>query len=181
VFSFSCFLCALTRNSPQILDEQSNPHPLEIWDLTIAVNLTGSFNLSRLVVRHLAKVSPDDKGERGMVIFVASLSAFEGSGDQAAYAASKGGLVSMTLPMARDLGRLGIRVNTIAPGGFTTPLTTAMPPKFSEALSRMAIFPQRMGEPNEFSQTVRWLIECGYMNGECIKLWGGTRYSSARL
>lgn len=171
--------CAGIGIPTRMLNKKMEPHSLNVWDKTIAVNLTGSFNLTRLVLRHLAKVAPDEKGERGVVIFVSSLAGFDGGTAQTAYAASKGGLVSMTLPMARDLGSIGVRVNTVAPGGFTTPLSSSMPAGFSVNLSRATIFPPRMGEPAEFAKTVRWLIDCGYINGETIKLWGGTRFSSS--
>jgi NAD(P)-dependent dehydrogenase (short-subunit alcohol dehydrogenase family) len=106
---------------------------------------------------------------------VASSAAFEGQAGQTAYAATKGALVSMTLPMARDLERFGIRVVTVAPGAFITPMTNVMTKKVQESVSRDLLFPRRMGEPHEFAQTVKWILECPYVNGETIRLSGGSR------
>jgi NAD(P)-dependent dehydrogenase (short-subunit alcohol dehydrogenase family) len=171
---------------------------LDVWNLAIDINLTGTFNLTRIACKHLVKVpteGPD--GERGVVVMVASSAAvrscstplffflfsstdtstsqFEAQPGQVAYAAAKGALVSMTLPMARDLERYGIRIVTIAPGAFITPMTSVMSKKTQESVSRDLLFPRRMGEPREFAQTVKWILECPYVNGETIRLSGGSR------
>ena len=174
-----------------------------MWNFAIDVNLTGTFNLTRIACKHLVKVPPEDPdGERGVVVLVASSAAvrfifraslflclfsstgtnyvsvipqFEGQPGQVAYAAAKGALVSMTLPMARDLERYGIRVVTIAPGPFITPMTSVMNKKTQESITRELLFPRRMGEPREFAQTVKWILECPYVNGETIRLSGGGR------
>ena len=161
------------------------------------VNLTGTFNLTRIACKHLVKVPPEGPdGERGVVVMVASSAAvrpfsalpfflctntvfattqFEGQTGQVAYSATKGALASMTLPMARDLERYGIRVVTIAPGVFVTPMMMTMNKKAQESVTRELLFPRRMGEPREFAQTVKWIIECPYVNGETIRLSGGSR------
>ena len=166
------------------------------------VNLTGTFNLTRIVCKYLVMVpSEGPDGERGVVVMVASTAAvrwysvrhfpfssfakkivlssstqFEAQPGQVAYAATKGALVSMTLPMARDLEPHGIRVVTIAPSAFTTPMVTIMKPKVREGISRNLLFPRRMGEPREFGQTIKWILECPYVNGETIRLSGGSRF-----
>lgn len=161
------------------------------------VNLTGTFNLTRIACKHLVKVPPEGPdGERGVIVMVASSAAvrpfsappfllctntvfataqFEGQTGQVAYSATKGALVGMTLPMARDLERYGIRVVTIAPGVFVTPMMMSMNKKVQESLTRELVFPRRMGEPREFAQTVKWILECPYVNGETIRLSGGSR------
>lgn len=142
------------------------------------VNLTGSFNLTRLVLEHLIKVDPEpgSDGERGVVIFVSSAAAFEGQPGQTAYAATKGALRSMTLPMARDLARHAIRVVTVAPGVFDSSMTANFPVKARRSLENEGIvYPKRFGQPEEFSRTVRWILDCPYVNGETIRLSGAGR------
>ncbi|KAJ7065302.1 3-hydroxy-acyl-CoA-dehydrogenase [Mycena amicta] len=162
----------------KIIDAQNDPHSLDLWDFTIAVNLTGTFNLTRLALKHLIKVAPEegDDGERGVVILVSSAAAFEGQPGQVAYSATKGAIRSMTLPLARDLARHAIRVITIAPGAFRSAMTDKMPPKTRRSLENEGVvYPRRLGQPPEFAQTVRWVIECPYVNGETIRLSGGGR------
>ncbi|KAG6855904.1 hypothetical protein H0H87_009507 [Tephrocybe sp. NHM501043] len=167
----------LGRNELMI-NAKGKPHGTDIWDLTMGVNAAGSFNLTRLALEHLVHVKPEDTpdGERGVIILVASVAAFEGQPGQTAYAASKGAIRSMTLPMARDLARHHIRVVAIAPGPFTTPLTGSLSTRVQNALNSNAVlYPKRFGTPGEFAKTVRWALECAYVNGETIKLTGGGR------
>ncbi|KAI0032661.1 short chain type dehydrogenase [Vararia minispora EC-137] len=168
--------CAGVGTGAKIIGADNEPHPLDLWRFALEVNLTGTFNLSRLVCKHLIHVAPEGPdGERGVVVMVASSAAFEGQPGQAAYSASKGGLVAMTLPLARDLGRHGIRVVSVAPGAFTSPMTDRMSPKTQASVIRELVFPRRPGMPEEFAQTVMWVIGCQYVNGETIRLSGGAR------
>ncbi|KAF8649282.1 hypothetical protein AX16_005910 [Volvariella volvacea WC 439] len=155
--------CAGVASAAKIIDAENNPHSLDLWEFVLAVNLTGSFNLSRLALKHLVKVKPEDgpDGERGVIIFVSSAAAFEGQPGQTAYSASKGALRSMTLPMARDLSRHGVRVVTIAPGVFESSMTAQFPDKTRRSLETNGIvYPRRFGQPPEFAKTVRWILEC---------------------
>ncbi|KAJ7623818.1 3-hydroxyacyl-CoA dehydrogenase [Roridomyces roridus] len=170
--------CAGVGTAAKMIDQHNEPHPLDLWDFTLAVNLTGSFNLTRLALAHLVKISPEEgpDGERGVVVLVASAAAFEGQPGQTAYAATKGALRSMALPMARDLARHGVRVMTIAPGVFKSNMTDRMPEKTRRSLTNEGIaYPRRFGQPHEFAQTVRWILECPYVNGETIRLSGAGR------
>lgn len=150
-------------------------HDLERYRKVLDINLTGSFNVARLAAERMAENAADANGERGAIVFTASVAAFEGQKGQPAYAASKGGVVGMTLPMARDLAQNGIRVNTIAPGLFLTPMMAALPDPAREALSQQPLFPKRLGDPAEFGQLAGFLIECPYINGETIRLDAGIR------
>jgi len=168
--------CAGVGAAEKIIGANGQPHSLDTWNFAMDVNLTGTFNLTRIACKYLAKVPPEGPdGERGVVVMVASSAAFEGQPGQVAYSATKGALVSMTLPMARDLERYGIRVVTIAPGAFITPMMSLMNKKAQESLTRDLLFPRRMGESREFAQTVKWILECPYVNGETIRLSGGSR------
>ncbi|THH08254.1 hypothetical protein EW145_g2825 [Phellinidium pouzarii] len=168
--------CAGIATAAKIIDAHGNPHSLDLWNFAIAVNLTGTFNLSRLVCKHLINVPPEGAdGERGIIIFAASSAAFEGQTGQVAYSATKGALVSAALPLSRDLARYGVRVNAIAPGAFASAMTDRMTEKTRSSLLRELGFPKRFGNADEFSQTVRWMIECAYVNGETIRLSGGSR------
>ncbi|KAJ7708980.1 3-hydroxy-acyl-CoA-dehydrogenase [Mycena rosella] len=170
--------CAGVGTAAKMIDAHNRPHPLDLWNFTVAVNLTGTFNLTRLVLGHLVKVAPEDgaDGERGVVVLVASAAAFEGQPGQTAYAATKGALRSMALPMARDLARHAIRVVAIAPGVFASSMTDMMPEKTRRSLANEGIaYPRRFGQPLEFAQTVRWILECPYVNGETIRLSGAGR------
>ncbi|KAF9564234.1 3-hydroxy-acyl-CoA-dehydrogenase [Agrocybe pediades] len=170
--------CAGVGTAAKIVDAHGKAHNLELWEFTLAVNLTGSFNLTRLVLEHLIKVEPEAgaDGERGVVIFVASAAAFEGQPGQTAYSATKGALCSMTLPMARDLSRHNIRVATIAPGVFDSSMTANFPAKTRRSLENEGIvYPRRFGQPYEFAKTVMWILDCPYVNGETIRLSGGGR------
>ncbi|EDR05118.1 3-hydroxy-acyl-CoA-dehydrogenase [Laccaria bicolor S238N-H82] len=170
--------CAGVGTAAKIIDAHGEPHSLDLWNFAIDVNLTGSFNLSRLALKHLVKVAPEEgsDGERGVVIFVASAAAFEGQPGQTAYSATKGALRSMTLPMARDLARHAVRVVTIAPGVFDSSMTANFPAKTRRSLENEGIvYPRRFGQPVEFARTVRWILDCPYVNGETIRLSGGGR------
>jgi len=168
--------CAGVGTAAKIIGADGQPHSLDVWNFVMDVNLSGTFNLTRIACQYLVKVPPEaPDGERGVVIMVASSAAFEGQPGQVAYAATKGAVASMTLPMARDLERYGIRVVTIAPGAFITPMTSIMSRKTQESISRDLLFPRRMGEAREFGQTVKWILECPYVNGETIRLSGGSR------
>jgi NAD(P)-dependent dehydrogenase (short-subunit alcohol dehydrogenase family) len=170
--------CAGIAEFCQIIDRTGkNLHSAEMWDRSIAVNLTGAFNLTRLAVRHLVRVPPEGSdNERGVVIFVSSSAAYEGQPATAAYAASKGAIRSIILPLSRDLARHGIRVVAIAPGPFTSPMAAKFPEQLNSAMQEKAmLFPKRFGLPFEFAKTVRWILECAYVNGETVKLTGGGR------
>jgi 3-hydroxyacyl-CoA dehydrogenase / 3-hydroxy-2-methylbutyryl-CoA dehydrogenase len=155
---------------------KDGPFPLAAWDKTIAVNLTGTFNVTRLCAEQMAKNTPEDSnGGRGVVINTASVAAFDGQIGQAAYSASKGGIVGMTLPMARDLSGIGVRVNTIAPGLIETPLLAALPAEVLDALAKSVLYPKRLGKPQEIAHLAVCIIENDYLNGECIRIDGGIR------
>ena len=151
------------------------PFPLELFTKCIEVNLIGTFNVIRLAAETMAKNEPNADGERGVIINTASVAAFEGQIGQAAYSASKGGVVGMTLPIARDLAQYGIRVVTIAPGLFNTPMLAMMPEEGRRKLGAQVPFPSRLGEPPEFAAVVRSIIEIAMLNGETIRLDGAIR------
>ena len=154
---------------------KEGPHRLASFARVINVNLIGTFNMIRLAADAMAKAGPNAAGERGVIINTASVAAFEGQIGQAAYSASKGGVVGMTLPIARDLSRSGIRVCTIAPGIFETPMLLGMPKEVQDALGKMVPFPQRLGRPGEYAQLARSIIENEMLNGEVIRLDGAIR------
>ena len=157
---------------------KSGPHGLESFKKVIEINLTGTFNVLRLAVPLMARNLPEDEGECGIIINTSSIAATEGQIGQAAYAASKGGISSMTLPLARELSQHGIRVAAIAPGVFRTAMTDRMPAKLRENLNRQAPFPPRFGEPVEYAALVRHIIENIMINGTNIRLDGGMRMDS---
>ncbi len=158
---------------------KNGAHDFSIFQKVIEVNLFGTFNVTRLAAEAMNQIPPADKsGERGIIINTASIAAFEGQQGQAAYAASKGGIVSMTLPIARDLARIGVRVNTIAPGLFNTPLLGSLPPEALDMLSRDVEFPKRLGDPKDMAHLVCAIIENGYINGETIRCDGAARLSA---
>ena len=154
---------------------KEGPHSLEKFARVININLIGSFNMIRLAANAMSKQQPNASGERGVIINTASVAAFDGQIGQAAYSASKGGIVGMTLPIARDLARSGIRVMTIAPGIFETPMLLGMPPDVQEALGKMVPFPSRLGKPAEYAQLSRQIFENEMLNGEVIRLDGAIR------
>ncbi len=151
------------------------PHSLEAFEKIIRVNLIGTFNVIRLSVPLMARGEPNEGGERGVIINTSSIAASDGQIGQAAYSASKGGLASMTLPLARELSQHGIRVATIAPGIFRTAMTDNMPEAMRETLARQVPFPPRFGEPDEFAGLVRHITENAMINGAIIRLDGGLR------
>ncbi len=155
---------------------KDGPFPLVAWNKTIGVNLTGTFNVSRLCAEQMAKNEPlDSNGSRGAIVNIASVAAYDGQIGQVAYSASKAGIVGMTLPMARDLSGIGVRVNTIAPGLIETPLLGALPAEVLDALAKSVLYPKRLGKPGEIAHMALAIIENDYMNGECIRVDGGIR------
>ncbi len=154
---------------------KAGPHPLDQFARVININLIGTFNMIRLAATAMTANAPNAGGERGVIINTASVAAFDGQIGQAAYAASKGGVVAMTLAIARDLSRDGIRVMTIAPGIFETPMLLGMPPEVQDALGKMVPFPPRLGKPAEYAQLARAIIENPMLNGETIRLDGAIR------
>src|SRR5262245_2168479 len=151
------------------------PHSLATFKRVIEVNLIGTFNVIRLAATQMARQEPNAGGERGVIVNTASVAAFDGQIGQAAYSASKGGIVGMTLPIARDLARSGIRVVTIAPGIFDTPLLGTLPEEVRKALGGQVPFPQRLGQPHEYAALVKHIIENEMLNGEVIRLDGALR------
>ena len=149
--------------------------PLSKFETTIKVNLIGSFNVAKAAAELMQGNTPDDDGERGVIINTASIAAFEGQIGQAAYSASKGGVVAMTLPLAREFARIGIRVVTIAPGVFHTPMVDGMPPEVHDALCAQVPFPSRLGKPSEFADTVGFVLRNAYVNGETLRIDGAIR------
>ena len=169
--------CAGVAPSERVVG-RTGPHKLESFARTVQINLVGTFNMLRLAAAAMAQSEPDADGERGVIVNTASVAAFDGQIGQAGYAASKGGVVAMTLPIARELARSGIRVVTIAPGIFETPMMAAMSSEVQEALGKSVPFPPRLGRPNEFAQLVGHIIENAYLNGEVIRLDGAIRMAA---
>jgi NAD(P)-dependent dehydrogenase (short-subunit alcohol dehydrogenase family) len=159
----------------RIVGKDGNAAPLEDFAKVINVNLIGSYNISRLFAAACTKLDPLEDGERGVMMFTASVAAFDGQVGQQAYSASKGGLVGMTLPMARDLAQYGIRVCTIAPGLFSTPLMKQLPEPVQQSLAASIPFPSRLGKPEEFAQLAAHIVTNSHLNGEVIRLDGALR------
>ncbi|CAN5897607.1 3-hydroxyacyl-CoA dehydrogenase [soil metagenome] len=154
---------------------KNGAHALAVFSKTVTVNLIGSFNMIRLAAEAMAKNDPESTGERGVLISTASVAAYDGQMGQAAYAASKGGVVGMTLPIARDLARNGIRNMTIAPGIFGTPMLFGMPQDLQDALAASVPFPSRLGTPEDYAKLAKHIIENDMLNGEVIRLDGAIR------
>jgi NAD(P)-dependent dehydrogenase (short-subunit alcohol dehydrogenase family) len=154
---------------------RDGPMPLDAFERVVRVNLVGTFNVTRLVTAAMAKLGPLDDGERGVVIMTASVAAFEGQLGQAAYAASKGGIAALTLPLARELAQFGIRVMTVAPGLFDTPLLGELPAEAQAALAASIPFPKRLGAPHEYAELIATCCENAFLNGETIRLDGAVR------
>jgi NAD(P)-dependent dehydrogenase (short-subunit alcohol dehydrogenase family) len=154
---------------------KDGPHPLEVFQRTVNINLVGTFNMARLAADAMSKTEASADGERGIIINTASVAAYDGQIGQAAYASSKAAVVGLTLPMARDLSRNGIRVMTIAPGIFETPMLLGMPQEVQDALGRMVPFPSRLGKPAEYANLAKTIIENTMLNGETIRLDGAIR------
>ncbi|MEM8576451.1 MAG: 3-hydroxyacyl-CoA dehydrogenase [Pseudomonadota bacterium] len=154
---------------------KDGPHALDAFQRTIDINLVGSFNVCRLAAAEMAQNAPEPDGARGVLINTASIAAFDGQKGQAAYAASKGGVVGMTLPMARDLASIGVRVMTIAPGIFATPMLAGLPDEVQASLAADVPNPARLGDPAEYGRLAGFIVEMGYLNGEVIRLDGALR------
>ena len=166
--------CAGILGSGRVLGKEG-PMPLKTFATTVTVNLIGSFNVSKAAADLMQHNAPGEDGERGVIVNTASVAAYEGQIGQAAYSASKGGVVGMTLPMARELSRFGIRVMTIAPGIFWTPMVDGMSPQVQESLSASIPYPSRLGKPAEFAETVAFILGNRYLNGSVIRLDGAVR------
>ncbi|MDI6912493.1 SDR family NAD(P)-dependent oxidoreductase [Nocardioides sp.] len=169
--------CAGISVAEKVLGK-SGPHPLEVFLKVLEVNLAGTFNVIRLAAAAMRGAEPGPSGERGVIVNTASAAAFDGQMGQAAYAASKGGVVAMTLPLARELARYGIRVTTIAPGLFLTPMMGVLPVAARESLGQQVPFPARLGDPSEFAALAVHIIENQMINGEVIRLDGALRMTA---
>lgn len=154
---------------------RDGPLPFADFERTIRVNLLGSFNMLRLAAARMVAADPEEDGERGVIVNTASVAAFDGQIGQAAYSASKGGIVAMALPIARELAKFGVRVNTIAPGLFLTPLLEGLGEEVQRSIAATIPFPQRLGKPEEFGRTVQYIFETAYLNAEVIRLDGAVR------
>ncbi|HSK85612.1 MAG TPA: 3-hydroxyacyl-CoA dehydrogenase [Rubrobacter sp.] len=166
--------CAGIGPAARVLGRKG-PHPLDMFEKTVHINLIGTFNVTRLAGARISEGEPGEDGERGVIVNTASVAAFDGQIGQAAYSASKGGIVSMTLPIAREFARFGIRVVTIAPGTFNTPMVEGLPEDARESLGQQVPFPSRLGEPSEFAALAKHIIENRMLNGEIIRLDGAIR------
>jgi NAD(P)-dependent dehydrogenase (short-subunit alcohol dehydrogenase family) len=169
--------CAGILGAGRVLGREASM-PLAQFASTVKVNLIGSFNVAKAAAELMQHNAPGEDGERGVIVHTASVAAYDGQIGQAAYSASKGGVVGMTLPMARELARFGIRVMTVAPGIFWTPMVDGMPPAVQESLSASIPFPSRLGKPEEFAQTVAFILQNRYLNGETIRLDGSVRLTA---
>ena len=167
--------CAGVAWAARTLSKDGTPHELGLFQTVIGVNLVGMFNMVRLCAAQMAKNEPSEDGERGLCVQTASVAAFDGQIGQAAYAASKAGVAGLTLPLARDLSPVGIRVVTIAPGTFDTPMMAMLPEPAKQALAANIPFPRRLGRPDEYAQLVQSIAENPYLNGETIRLDGALR------
>jgi NAD(P)-dependent dehydrogenase (short-subunit alcohol dehydrogenase family) len=167
--------CAGVGWASRTLDKTGKPHDLELFKTVIGINLIGTFNVLRLAAAAIATAAPLAQGERGVIVNTASVAAFDGQIGQIAYAASKAGVAGMTLPAARDLAPAGIRVITIAPGIFDTPMLGALAEDKRAALAADVVFPKRLGDPMEYGALVASIVENGYLNGETIRLDGSLR------
>ncbi len=167
--------CAGIGPAARTLARDGTPHDLDLYRKVIEVNLSGTFNTLRLSASAMSRNEPNDDGERGVVVNTASVAAFDGQIGQVAYSSSKGGIVGLTLPAARDLTKAGVRVVTVAPGIFDTPLLAGMPEKVRESLAAGIPFPQRLGRPAEYAQLIETIVRNAYMNGEVIRIDGAIR------
>lgn len=166
--------CAGVIGAGRVLGREG-PMPLDFFAKVIQINLVGSFNVSKAAALAMEANAPNADGERGVIVNTASVAAFEGQIGQAAYSASKGGIVGMTLPMAREFTRIGVRVMAIAPGIFWTPMVDGMPEEVQQSLAASIPFPSRLGKPEEFAELAAHIVENGYLNGETIRLDGAVR------
>jgi NAD(P)-dependent dehydrogenase (short-subunit alcohol dehydrogenase family) len=159
----------------RVIGKDGAPAPLEDFERVVRINLVGTYNVIRLAAARIAKLEPMADGERGVVLNTASVAAFDGQVGQEAYSASKGGIVGMTLPLARDLAQWGIRVMTVAPGLFRTPLMEQLPAEVQQSLAASIPFPKRLGQPEEFAALAAHIVSNGHLNGEVIRLDGALR------
>ncbi len=169
--------CAGVAPAEKVVGREA-PHKLESFARTVSINLIGTFNMLRLAADVMSKAEPDAGGERGVIVNTASVAAFDGQIGQAGYASSKAGVVGLTLPVARELARFGIRVMAVAPGIMETPMLMGMPQDVQDALGKMVPFPSRLGKPAEFAGLVRHIVENPYLNGEVIRLDGAIRMAA---
>jgi NAD(P)-dependent dehydrogenase (short-subunit alcohol dehydrogenase family) len=167
--------CAGIGPPARTLNRDGTPHDMGHFRSVIEVNLVGTFNSIRLAAAAMALTDPLADGQRGAIVNTASVAAYDGQIGQAAYSASKGGIVGMTLPIARDLSSVGIRVNTIAPGIIDTPLLAGLPQPARESLGQQVLFPKRLGRPQEYAETAYFLLTHDYMNAETVRMDGGIR------
>lgn len=167
--------CAGVVSVAKLVDREGNPADLDAYARTININLVGTFNVMRLAAAAMARNSPSEEGERGVIINVASIAAMDGQVGQCAYSASKAGVVGMSLPAARELSRHGVRVMAIAPGVFETPMMSEIPDEAAQALAAAVPFPKRLGRPEEFARLAEQIITNAMLNGEVIRLDGGIR------
>lgn len=172
--------CAGILGAGRVLGKDA-PMPLSQFQTTVMVNLVGSFNVAKAAAAQMQNNDANAEGERGVIVNTASVAAYEGQIGQAAYSASKGGVVGMTLPMARELARFGIRVMTVAPGIFWTPMVDGMPDAVQQSLAASIPFPSRLGRPEEFADLVAYILANPYLNGETIRLDGATRLAPSDL
>ena len=159
----------------RVVSKDGSPAPLEDFERVVRINLIGTYNVVRLTAARLLKLAPLEDGERGVMLMTASVAAYDGQVGQEAYAASKGGIVSMTLPLARDLAQHGIRVCSVAPGLFATPLMQQLPPEVQQSLAASIPFPRRLGAPAEFASLAAHIVTNGHLHGEVIRLDGALR------
>jgi NAD(P)-dependent dehydrogenase (short-subunit alcohol dehydrogenase family) len=167
--------CAGIAPPAKVLDRDGVPTPLADFERIVRVNLIGTYNVIAQASAVMAKADPTDSGDRGVIVSTASVAAFDGQIGQPAYSASKGGVHAMTLPIARELARYGIRVCTIAPGIMETPMLKGLPPAAQESLGQQVPYPQRLGTPDEYARLVLAVVDNGYLNGETIRLDGAIR------
>ena len=166
--------CAGILGAGRVLGKEG-PMPLKTFATTVTVNLIGSFNVAKAAADLMQHNAPGEDGERGVIVNTASIAAYEGQIGQAAYSASKGGVVAMTLPMAREFARIGVRVMTIAPGVFHTPMVDDMPEQVYQSLCAQVPYPSRLGKPEEYADTVAFILQNRYLNGETIRIDGAVR------
>jgi len=166
--------CAGILGAGRVLGKEK-PMPLATFATTVTVNLIGSFNVAKAAADLMQHNAPGEDGERGVIVNTASIAAYEGQIGQAAYSASKGGVISMTLPMAREFARIGVRVMTIAPGVFHTPMVDGMPEQVYQSLCAQVPYPSRLGKPEEYADTVAFIVQNRYLNGETIRIDGAIR------
>ena len=170
----ACITCAGIATGAKTVG-RDGAHPLDAFQRTININLIGTFNVARLAAAAMADNTPNEDGERGVIVTTASVAAFDGQKGQSAYTASKAGVSGMTLPIARDLGSLGIRIMSIAPGIFRTPMLEGLGEEIMDGLAKDVVFPHRLGKPQEFARLAEFIVTCPYLNGSTIRIDGGLR------